>query len=119
MKEIDKQMKPDNTTNMAPANATNATANATASADKDKKADDKKADEKKKTLAERKSLHRNLLAKAATTVINKTKGNSTDEEENIINFDEVFDAMNFTVNDTMNMTKGWPVRKDDGFPYQE
>lgn len=49
----------------------------------------------------------------------KKKTNSTldksDEDE--ISFDEVLTNMTFAVNKTLS--KGWPIRKDDGFPYQE
>jgi hypothetical protein len=47
----------------------------------------------------------------------KNKRNITNSTSASDNFDETFENMDFTVNRTL--AKGWPLRKDDGFPYQE
>jgi len=45
---------------------------------------------------------------------NESDGNST---ANFVSFQQIFSNMSFAVNETYNA--GWPVRRDDGFPYQE
>jgi hypothetical protein len=100
MKELDKKMIPENIT--APANAT---ANSTSSA----KERPKILAELEKPEANKASATPNLPGKAG----NSTKGNSTESST----FQDTFDSMTFHVNETLN--KGWPLRKDDGFPYQE
>ena len=47
--------------------------------------------------------------------LKKKDSNETDSEGP--SFEEMFHNMTFAVNKTLN--KGWPIRRDDGFPYQE
>jgi hypothetical protein len=117
-------MQPYNNETTKANTTTNATASATP-ADKDSidllgksrksklsLAEMDKPDEKKKVEKDEKEFddeHKNKDKRV------KKDSNETLSSDPV--FDEIFQNMTFAVNKTLN--KGWPIRRDDGFPYQE
>jgi hypothetical protein len=67
---------------------------------------------------------KSLITEMSLAEKEKTDDKPLDAKKNVTNssnstdsFDQILENMTFAVNDTLN--KGWPLRRDDGFPYQE
>jgi hypothetical protein len=109
MKELDKEMKPYNNETDSGLNSTNST-NSTSSL--------LLKDTKKLSFAELESIGKaEDDKKEYTDSGDKVKRNSTGNFTVDLNYEMQFQNMTFAVNKTLN--KGWPIRRDDGFPYQE
>lgn len=101
MKELNKEMV---------VNGTNSTKNATNSTGTAKPEAGKAQDANSMIGMKAKGIS----IDASKAGISESDGNST---ANFVSFQQVFSNMSFAVNETYNA--GWPVRRDDGFPYQE
>lgn len=103
MKELNKEMV---------LNATNSTGNATKDANSTGPA--KEAGKPQDANAMIGMKAKGISIDASKAGKNESDGNST---ANFVSFQQIFSNMSFAVNETYNA--GWPVRRDDGFPYQE